>query len=117
MGESDSASASASALADELRNVVNEAEALLRAIAEDRDSPLGALKDRVHESLDVAKARLADLQVEAQRTGRRAAAAANTWVERNPWTAVALGAGIGVVVGILLAHRGAPQAVEPPSAE
>jgi ElaB/YqjD/DUF883 family membrane-anchored ribosome-binding protein len=97
---------SSAALASELRNVVNQAEALLNAIGQDKDEALDALRERVYESLDTAKARLADIEAQATKTARRAAVAAESWVRDNPWTAVAIGASVGLVVGALLASRG-----------
>jgi ElaB/YqjD/DUF883 family membrane-anchored ribosome-binding protein len=97
---------SSAALAHELRNVVNQAEALLNAIGQDKDEALDALRGRVYESLDTAKARLADIEGQASRAARRAAVTAETWVRDNPWTAVAIGASIGLVLGALITSRG-----------
>jgi ElaB/YqjD/DUF883 family membrane-anchored ribosome-binding protein len=97
---------SSAALADELRNVVNQAEALLNAIGQDKDEALDALRERVYESLDTAKARLADIEVQASKATRRAAVAAESWVRDNPWTAVAIGASVGLVIGALLVSGG-----------
>ncbi|HUK02581.1 MAG TPA: DUF883 family protein [Steroidobacteraceae bacterium] len=99
-------SAASEELAEELSHVVQEAEALLRALADDGDATLGTLRDRVHDSLDSAKARLADLQLGAQRAGKRAASAAQGWVQQNPWTAIAIAAGLGLLIGALLTRRG-----------
>jgi len=96
---------SSAALASELRNVVNQAEALLNAIGQDKDEALDALRGRVYESLDTAKARLADIEGQASRAARRAAVTAESWVRDNPWTAVAIGASIGLVLGALITSR------------
>lgn len=109
---------SSAALADELRNVVSEAEALLGALGKDRDAALGALRDRVFESIDTAKARLADIETEASRATQRAAVATETWVRDNPWTAVAIGASIGLLIGALIVgvgNRRPPAGYEDPN--
>ena|SRR5687767_548948 len=90
------------ALADELRNVLSHAEALLRAIGGDSDEALAALRERVNLSIDTAKARLADLEAQAGEVSQRAAVAAETWVRDNPWTAVAICLSVGLVIGTLL---------------
>jgi len=92
-------------LADELRNVVTQAEELLHAIGDHSDDTLGALRQRVHESVDAARARLADMEEETARMTDRAATAAENYVQENPWAAVAIGAGIGLVAGALLMRR------------
>lgn len=97
---------SSAALAAELRNVVNQAEALLDALGQDRDEALDALRGRVHESIDVARARLSDLEHQATQATQRAAVVAESWVRENPWTAVAIGASVGLLIGALLTSRG-----------
>jgi ElaB/YqjD/DUF883 family membrane-anchored ribosome-binding protein len=97
--------ASGAALADELRNVVSQAEELLRALGDDGDAAMAALRERVHASLDTARLRLEDLESEAGRMTQQAAEAAETYVRENPWTAVAIGAGLGLLLGGLLIGR------------
>jgi ElaB/YqjD/DUF883 family membrane-anchored ribosome-binding protein len=97
--------ASGAALADELRNVVSQAEELLRAMGDDGDAAMAALRERVHASLDTARLRLEDLESEAGRMTQQAAEAAGAYVRENPWTAVAIGAGLGLLLGGLLIGR------------
>ncbi len=96
------------ALGEELRNVVDHAEALLDALSDDGDARLAALYDRVSDSIDTARARLAEIGADADRPSKRAAAAVERWMMENPWTAVAIGAGVGVLIGMLLSRRRAP---------
>lgn len=98
-------SESSAALADELRTVLSHAEELLRAIGDDSDAALAALRERVNASIDTAKARLTDLEAQAGQAGQRAAVAAETWVRENPWTAVAICLSLGLVVGTVLGGR------------
>jgi len=96
--------ASSSALAAELRNVVHQAEQLLHAISEDSDAAVGALRDRVNDAVGTAKARLADLEGQASRTAQKASIAADVYVRENPWTSVAIGAGVGLILGAILGN-------------
>ncbi len=95
---------STEALAAELRRIVDQAEELLGAAGANGEQ-LGALKDRVNDTIGQAKARLSDLEREARASGRRAAAATETWVRTNPLTALAIGAGIGLIIGATLLIR------------
>ncbi len=97
----DHTTASGAALADELRNVVSQAEELLRAIGDDGDAAMAALRERVHASIDTARMRLGDLEQEAGRMTHQA----ETYVRENPWTVVAIGAGVGLLLGGLLIGR------------
>jgi ElaB/YqjD/DUF883 family membrane-anchored ribosome-binding protein len=100
------------ALAAELRRVVEEAEELLGSAAD--SVTLGALRDRVTETIGLAREKLADLEREARQRGRRAAAATESWVRTNPWAALAIGAGIGLIAGALIMRGGpAPEPEEP----
>ncbi len=96
------------ALGEELRSVVDHAQALLDALSDDSDARLAALYDRVSDSIDAARARLAEISAEADRPSERAAAAFERWMMENPWTAVAIGAGVGMLIGVLLSRGRAP---------
>jgi ElaB/YqjD/DUF883 family membrane-anchored ribosome-binding protein len=94
-------------LADDLREVADQAEALLRALSgSDVDAGLEALRERVLASVDVARSRLADLELEANRASRRVAATLDRWVSDNPWTTLAIAASIGFLAGVLLVRGG-----------
>lgn len=97
--------ASSAALAEELRNVVAQAEDLLRAVGEDRNEAVSALRDRVHEAVDTAKTRLSDIEEQAAQATKRITGAAETYIRENPWTTVAIAVGAGLLLGALLTHR------------
>ncbi len=108
---------SAAALGEELRHIVDHAEALLGALADDDDARLDSLRRRVSDSIESARARLEDMERDANRASARAVAAVERWMRDNPWTVVAIGAGIGLVAGALLAgrRRRTPRAGHEPS--
>jgi ElaB/YqjD/DUF883 family membrane-anchored ribosome-binding protein len=89
------------AMAAELRRIIEQAEQLMGAAGADR-ATLGDLKDRVNLTIEAAREKLADIEQEARQRGRRAAAAAESWVRSNPWAALAIGAGVGLIVGALI---------------
>ncbi|MGC1459413.1 MAG: DUF883 family protein [Steroidobacteraceae bacterium] len=101
------------ALAAELRRIVEQAEQLMSAAGAD-SATLGALKDRVNETIGSARDKLADLEQDARQRGRRAAVATESWIKSNPWAALAIGAGIGLIVGALVMRGGPPAATEEP---
>jgi len=95
-------------LDDELRNIVDHAEALLGALSGEGDARLEALRARVFDSIETARERLAEMDGDAARPTERAAAAFERWIAENPWTAVAIGAGVGLAIGVLLSGRHRP---------
>jgi ElaB/YqjD/DUF883 family membrane-anchored ribosome-binding protein len=87
------------ALADELRNVVIQAEALLQAIAADRNEAVGVLRERVQSAVTAAKTRLSDIETEASAMAQRASVATHAYVRENPWTAVGGAIATGLMLG------------------
>jgi len=100
------------ALAAELRRIVAQAEQLMAAAGADQ-VVLGGLKDRVNDTIEAARDKLTDLQQQARQRGRGAAVATESWIRANPWAAVAIGAGVGLIVGALLLRGGPPDQNEP----
>jgi ElaB/YqjD/DUF883 family membrane-anchored ribosome-binding protein len=86
------------ALADELRNVVIQAEALLQALAEDKNEAVGVLRERVQSAVGAAKTRLAAIEAQAAAVAQRASIATQAYVRENPWTVV----GGAIATGLLL---------------
>jgi ElaB/YqjD/DUF883 family membrane-anchored ribosome-binding protein len=87
------------ALADELRNIVIQAEALLQAIAEDKNEAVGVLRQRVQTAVSTAKTRLADVEKQASVAAQRASIATQAYVRENPWTVVGGALATGLVLG------------------
>jgi ElaB/YqjD/DUF883 family membrane-anchored ribosome-binding protein len=95
--------AQSAALAEELRNVMRQAEKLVVALSEDREEALVELRDRVTVALAEAKKRLAQFEEQARRFKDTAGAAMDVYVRENPWTAVGVGAALGLILGSWLA--------------
>jgi ElaB/YqjD/DUF883 family membrane-anchored ribosome-binding protein len=98
--------AQSAALAEELRNVVRQAEKLVVALAEDREEALVELREHVTVAVAEAKKRLADFEEQARRIRDSAGAAMDTYVQENPWTAVGVSAALGLLLGSWLASDG-----------
>jgi len=96
------------ALGEALRNIVDHAEALLGALSDEGNPDLGSLRERVSRSIETARAHLDEMQSDAERASEKAVAAFEQWIVDNPWTAVAIGAGVGLAIGVLLAARRRP---------
>jgi len=92
-------------LLEELQAVVRDAEALLQATATHTGERVAAVRTRAEESLQHAKARLAETQDEVLQGARDAAEATESYVKKNPWAALGIAAGVGLVIGLLLRRR------------
>ena len=92
-------------LMHDLRVVVEDAEALLAITAGQTGEKIEALRARAKESLGAARERM---KAAGAQLGDRAKAAAKTtddYVHTNPWTAIAIAAGLGFVLGSLTNRR------------
>lgn len=95
--------AQSAALAEELRNVMRQAEKLVIALSEDREEALVELRERVSVAVTEGKKKLAQFEEQARRFKGTAGAAVDEYVRENPWTAVGVGAAIGLILGSWLA--------------
>lgn len=92
-------------LVADLKTVMEDAEALLKATSTLTGEKIQEVRARAEESLRQAKVRLSEVEEEAMRRAREVAEAADEYVRENPWQSVGIAAGIGLVVGLLLARR------------
>ncbi len=92
-------------LMNDFRNLVSEGEALLRSTASLSGEALAQAREQFRERLVDARARLKDVSRGAMDRGRRAATTTDDYVRANPWPAVGIAAGVGLVLGVLLARR------------
>lgn len=92
-------------LTADLKAVINDAEALLKATAGDAGTKLGGVRDRLAESMQVARARAADMEDAVIEQTRAAAKATDTYVHQNPWPSIGIAAAAGLVLGILIGRR------------
>ncbi len=63
------------------------------------------MRARAEESVRQAKVRLEGIEEEALEHARVLAGEADEYVRGNPWQAVGIAAGIGLVLGLLMSRR------------
>lgn len=96
---------STAALKADLAAVMRDAEALMKASADAGGDKVNEARTRIRESLESAKRRLLEAERSAVRHGEEAVTATEQYVKRNPWQSVGIAAGVGLVIGVLLARR------------
>lgn len=89
----------------DLRVVVADAEELLRMTSTEVSESASGLRERLQTRLNDAKHGLLTLQATATEKARAAGHAADDYVHEHPWQSVAIGAGVGLVVGLLIGRR------------
>lgn len=101
--------AEGAALAEELRNVLRQAEKLVVALSEDKGEAMVELRQRLSVALDAAKERLGEFEQQAKQFKESAGAALDEYAREHPWTIVAVGAALGLVLGAWLASEPAQE--------
>jgi ElaB/YqjD/DUF883 family membrane-anchored ribosome-binding protein len=92
-------------LVQDLKIVISDAEDLLRATASTAGERVAQAREKVQDSLDRAKVKLAEVEDVIIDRSKQAARATDEYVRENPWRAVGIAAGIGVLVGMLISRR------------
>lgn len=88
----------------DLRVVVADAEELLRATAGQAGEKVSAARERIQENLAAAKERLAAAQDAVVARTKEAAKVTDEYVHDNPWKAVGVAAGAGLIIGMLISR-------------
>jgi len=89
-------------LAADLKLVISDAEALLRAAVGETTA---AGRARIQEGLDAAKVRLGPLAEEAAVQARDTMRATDGYVREHPWNAVGIAVLAGVALGLLISRK------------
>lgn len=92
-------------LAQDLRQVVADADRLLETAAESGNDKLDELRERLVAHVADLRDELAELEGNALARARAAARATDAAVHTHPYGAMGLAAAVGLLVGLLLARR------------
>lgn len=92
-------------LMSDLNLVVSDAEELLKLTAGQVGDKAAGMRDRMQTRIERAKSGLSDLQADALEKAKDAGRVADGYVHENPWMAIGIAGGIGVMLGVLLARR------------
>jgi len=92
--------------AKELRDVLSSTEALLAALGDDGGEDVDRLRERLTNTIADVKSQLgSSFLANARDTitkARDTATSVDDFVQRRPWSSVAIGVGVGILVGMLL---------------
>jgi ElaB/YqjD/DUF883 family membrane-anchored ribosome-binding protein len=92
-------------LVSDLKNLVADAEELLKATASQAGERIAEARKKIEQSLVEGKKALADAEETVLARSKECAAMADEYVHENPWTAVGVAAGVGLVLGLLMRGR------------
>jgi ElaB/YqjD/DUF883 family membrane-anchored ribosome-binding protein len=92
-------------LAKDVRAVVDDAEQLLRVGAQGTGEAVAQARGRLEDSLAAAKSAIVRLERTAVDRASAAGRATDAYVHEKPWQAIAVGAAVGALLGVLLTRR------------
>lgn len=90
---------------NDMKTLVRDAQELFREATAATGEKADELRSRGLDMLDAALSRAQEMQAAALETGKELAENADDFVKENPWKAVAISAGVGLLVGMLIARK------------
>jgi ElaB/YqjD/DUF883 family membrane-anchored ribosome-binding protein len=85
----------------ELNRVITQAEELLKTLGEEGGAAAEAVRQRVLRTVSQAKVRLANAGTRVRGAASDAARATDSYVQENPWRAIAYGAAAGAALALI----------------
>lgn len=89
----------------DMRTLVEDAQELFREATSSSGVKAEELRAKGLELLDSAMDKAQDLQSMALDASKEFAESADSYVHQNPWTTIAVSAGVGLLLGILIARK------------
>ncbi|MEN9379689.1 MAG: hypothetical protein RJB15_1382 [Pseudomonadota bacterium] len=92
-------------LIEEFKSLVVDAEALIKATHDHPGETIANLRDKALETISGAKEKITSLEGGLADKAKDVAAGADEFVHRNPWEAIGVAAGLGILIGLLIRRR------------
>lgn len=89
----------------DVKALVKDAQSLLNAATALTGNKADELRERGMELLDAALGKAGKYQDQAKVKGKELAHTADVYVKDNPWRTVAVAAGVGLLVGVVLGRK------------
>lgn len=89
----------------DMKVVIADAEELLRATANQAGEKIGVARERIQDHIHDAKVKLAEVEAVLTERAKQAARYTDDYVHENPWRAIGVAAGIGLLLGLVLGRR------------
>ena len=90
---------------NDMKTLLKDAQELFREASEVTGEKAEELRAKGLVLLDTAMEKAQEAQAVALEKGKAAAQGADEFVHQNPWKAVAISAGVGMLIGMLVARK------------
>jgi ElaB/YqjD/DUF883 family membrane-anchored ribosome-binding protein len=92
-------------VATDLKTLASDAEALLRATADDASDKAKEARARLTAAVEKAKETCADLQERTVETAKEVAKKTDDTIRAHPYESIAVAFGVGILLGALLRRK------------
>lgn len=92
-------------LVTDLGVLVGDVEELVQATATQAGNKIAEIRGRIQQSVTSLRPRLAQAEALLREKTAQAAGAADDYVHAQPWRAIGIAAGVGLLVGLLIGRR------------
>ena len=92
-------------LIGDFKALMADAEDLIKATPSHEDGPLGSIRSKALDTLNSAKESLSAVEGGLAEKAKVVAEGADEFVQRNPWEAVGIAAGLGLLIGLFIRRR------------
>ncbi len=93
------------AVNNDVKTLVKDAQALFHAATALTGEKAEEVRDRGMRLLDTALVKAQDAQASALVAGKKMAVSADGYVKDNPWRTIAAAAGVGLLLGVIVARK------------
>jgi ElaB/YqjD/DUF883 family membrane-anchored ribosome-binding protein len=90
---------------NDVKTLVKDAQALFTAATALTGEKADELRGRGMRALETALAKAQDAQQAAVEYSKQAASSTDAYVKENPWRSIAVAAGVGLLVGVILGRK------------
>ena len=101
----DDQQADSESLIAEFKSLMVDAEALIKATEDHPGAAISSLRNKALETLAGAKESISSAEGKLFDKAKSAAEGADDFVHRNPWEAVGVAAGLGLLIGLFIGRR------------
>ncbi|WP_062308600.1 DUF883 family protein [Polynucleobacter sinensis] len=92
-------------LIGDFKALMADAEELIKATAHQEDGALSAIRSKALDTLANAKESLSSVESTVAEKAKVIATGTDEFVHRNPWEAVGVAAGLGLLIGLFIGRR------------
>jgi ElaB/YqjD/DUF883 family membrane-anchored ribosome-binding protein len=90
---------------NDVKTLVKDAQALFTAATALTGEKAEELRGRGMRALDSALAKAQEAQASAVQATKQMATSTDAYVKENPWRSIAVAAGVGLLVGVILGRK------------